>query len=83
MYDFCDLDYFEECRTRWDQTTGGKRNKPCVFPFIYDGVEYTRCTIKNSRDDSWCATKVDDEGIVVNNEFGNCGIGCPGFRGIY
>ena len=77
------MDSFKECKTRSDQTTGGIPNQPCVFPFTAYGVVNTRCTEQNTRDDSWCATETDDEGNVVDGKWGNCGIGCPGFRGFY
>ena len=30
-------------------------DKPCVFPFIYNGVEYTQCT-RTDHEDLWCST---------------------------
>ena len=52
-----------------------------MFPFIYKDVEYSTCTDKN-HDAQWCATKTDVEGKFINDEWGNCDVGCPGFRGI-
>ena len=66
-----------ECRTK-----GGKvSNELCVFPFIYKDVEFSTCTDTN-HDAQWCATKTDEEGKFINDEWGNCDVGCPGFRGI-
>ena len=33
--------------------------EPCVFPFVYNGIEYTSCTDAGSPDRPWCATGVD------------------------
>ena len=43
----------------------------CVFPFTYDGVEYYQCTYKNSPT-PWCATKLDPNGTVIVNNWGDC-----------
>ena len=43
----------------------------CVFPFKYDGVEYFQCTYAASPV-PWCATKVDPNGTVVVNNWGDC-----------
>merc|ERR1711909_110236 len=42
-----------------------------VFPFTYDGVEYYQCTYKNSPT-PWCATKLDPNGTVIVNNWGDC-----------
>ena len=52
-----------------------------MFPFIYKDVEFSTCTDTN-HDAQWCATKTDEEGKFINDEWGNCDVGCPGFRGI-
>merc|ERR1712194_434898 len=36
-------------------------NKPCVFPFIYEGVTYDSCT-NVDHDEPWCSTEVDSNG---------------------
>merc|ERR1719205_498798 len=46
----------------------------CVFPFTYQGVEYLRCTYADSPT-PWCATQVDDAGVVVTNRWGDCDTG--------
>ena len=48
---------------------------------MYNGVEFLKCT-DTDHDAQWCATKTDSEGKFMNNEWGNCDVGCPGFRGI-
>ena len=43
----------------------------CVFPFKYQDVEYYSCTYAASPV-AWCATKVDPNGTVVTNNWGDC-----------
>ena len=65
------------CRT----TSGKKPNKPCVFPFISDGITYSDCTTdqNNPGEPAWCATMVDEKGVQVVNEWGFCNGKCqPG-----
>ena len=68
---------FLECNT----TGGPVPNQPCVFPFIYNGEEFSSCTKVDYRV-SWCATKKDEEGKLVGTNWGNCGKRCPGFSGM-
>ena len=49
------LDNLSTCLTR----TG----KSCIFPFKYSGLNYTRCTPKDKLLGSWCATKLDANGV--------------------
>ena len=45
----------------------------CVFPFTYKGVTYKTCTTTESDNGAaWCATQVDSEGVVVNNQWQDC-----------
>ena len=61
-------------------TNGGPdSNKPCVFPFIYNGIEYTACTTVENDGIAWCSTEVDVlNGSYVEGKWGNCGPGCSG-----
>merc|ERR1719422_1858123 len=43
----------------------------CVFPFIYEGVRYDRCSYARS-EAAWCATEVDRVGEVVAGRWGDC-----------
>ena len=70
--------FFKECKTR---PSHRGLSEPCVFPFIFNNVEYSTCTDENSRDDTWCATKTDAQGNMIPDQWGKCDIGCPGFRG--
>ena len=60
--------------------TGPDENKPCIFPFQYEGVTYNTCTgISSVEKIPWCSTLVDDAGNHVSGQgkYGNCGPECP------
>eukprot|EP00096_Caligus_rogercresseyi_P016610 TRINITY_DN933_c0_g1_i7.p1 TRINITY_DN933_c0_g1~~TRINITY_DN933_c0_g1_i7.p1 ORF type:complete len:433 (+),score=120.62 TRINITY_DN933_c0_g1_i7:227-1525(+) len=48
-------------------------NEPlaCVFPFVYNDVEYDKCTDVDS-DFLWCASMLDDSGVMIDNMWGKC-----------
>jgi hypothetical protein len=55
----------------WQNTETFRKNlgKPCVFPFVYQGIEYHSCTAVD-HDRPWCATT---EGFRANEgNWGNC-----------
>lgn len=56
---------------------GSESNKPCVFPFIYMGVKYETCTMKNDLSKQWCSTKVDSNGHHTWGHWGYCNEHCP------
>ena len=55
---------------------GADPNKPCVFPFNYNGINYTSCTTVENNGIHWCSTEVDANGNHVGVQWGNCGPGC-------
>ena len=60
--------------------SGPDANKPCVFPFQFEGVAYETCTLAASTENKpWCSTLVDDAGNHVTGQgsYGNCGPQCP------
>jgi len=55
------------------------QGKECIFPFKYEGSTYNTCTTAASENGvAWCATEVDEEGVVVSNTWQDCEEGCPG-----
>ena len=56
-------------------------NKPCRFPFRYNGVSYSTCTLvaADEENKAWCSTLVDEEGNHVSGggHYGDCGPKCP------
>lgn len=66
--------------------SGPKPDKPCIFPFKYDGKIFKTCTYYDydvGEDQAWCATKVDSSGNYIYGDtrqqenWGNCGPKCP------
>jgi len=60
-------------------SSGPAAGQACVFPFTFSGVTYNSCAewIYGGQPSgtTWCSTKVDSNGVHVNNE-GNYGF-CP------
>ena len=70
------LSALDECKT----VSGPGANKPCMFPFIFNGVSYNTCTLKQADDNKpWCSTLVDDNNNHVpgGGHYGDCGPKCP------
>ena len=65
----------QACQTK----SGPSPNKPCIFPFMWNGETYYECPI--DLDDSsqrWCSTKVDLNGKHITGEghWGHCNSKC-------
>lgn len=59
--------------------TIGSEGEACVFPFIYEGIEYDGCTSTHAAEGAvWCATQVNQNGTVIEGKWGDCSEGCPG-----
>ena len=61
---------------------GASPNKPCIFPFRFNGALHTSCIwdmAHLTEHKAWCSTLVDDSGHHVGGQgkWGNCGPGCP------
>ena len=61
---------------------GAAANKPCIFPFKFNGVTHFQCTWDQAhltKHKAWCSTLVDATGHHVGGQgkWGNCGKGCP------
>ncbi len=52
---------------------------PCVFPFTYLNNTYHACTW-NKRFHPWCATKVDEHGVLSGKSWGYCSSDCPSYE---
>ena len=53
----------------------------CIFPFIYNGTEYTECTSVDNNGALWCALNTTmDRRVLRENEhsWGNCEESCIG-----
>merc|ERR1711892_541620 len=62
-------------------SSGPAAGKPCIFPFIYNGVQYQGCTqlisglaSVYSSPTFWCSTKVDVNGFHVRGPWDNQGV---------
>ena len=56
---------------------GPDLQKPCKFPFIYQGKEYRTCVTVDNGDQFWCPTEVDEDNHFVKTKWGNCLDSCP------
>jgi len=64
-------------------TCSTSNGRPCIFPFkVRRGDnfrEYTTCTTADGDAQPWCATKVNDNGQMM--EWAHCNSECPGVAG--
>ena len=48
-----------------------------MFPFTHNGTEYSSCTRDETVEDlEWCATRVDEQGVMVDGGWEYCHAGC-------
>lgn len=52
---------------------------PCIFPFKYVNNVYEQC-IWNGRFHSWCATEIDEDGFLLDKNWGYCNRDCPAYE---
>jgi len=65
-----------------DTVDGPQAHSLCVFPFLFQGVEYQACTDVDG-DRHWCATNVTSTGDLADgNAWGYCGPGCFDVEGV-
>ena len=65
-----------ECLTKG----GANPNKPCVFPFTWNGAIYSGCPVDpDDENERWCSTKVDANGLHLQgqDQWGHCSASCP------
>ena len=55
--------------------SGPDPNKPCQFPFTYQGESHLECTLQNDIN-FWCATETTDSGNTTL-KYGYCEMNCP------
>ena len=55
---------------------GPRPNKPCKFPFIFNGEIKNTCIKGQLRPEPWCSTKVDVLEHYIRGEWGYCGESC-------
>jgi len=68
------------CTTVPGPDRSGKQDKPCVFPFTFEGVTYDECTPVTDPDDRmWCSIKTDNRDQHVRGEWGYCSDACIDF----
>ena len=60
--------------TNADYSGGAEPNKPCIFPFKYNGQVHNECTDINTRKNI-CATEINGRGVIT--KFGYCKCDCP------
>ena len=63
----------ETCRTEG----GADVDKDCVFPFTFQGRNFTGCTFHFGVSQSWCSTETDSEGHYMPGRWGYCSAQCP------
>ena len=52
---------------------GAGQSRPCIFPFILDGVRYEECVHNKQMEEKFCATEVDGDRAT---SLGVCGPNC-------
>ena len=63
-----------------DAIEGPSKGKRCIFPFIFYGKYYNRCTWNDApTGQPWCSTKVNATGFHIEDagNWGVCGTDCP------
>ena len=48
-----------------------KSGKCCVFPFVYEGKSYSKCTTVNNGNEMWCATTSNYD---KDKKWGTCAV---------
>ena len=51
--------------------------KYCIFPFIYNEIEYDRCITIGNNGTPWCSTENDENNNYIGY-YGDCAEQCPG-----
>ena len=68
-YEYPEYPEYGTCTT----IRGPRPNKPCVFPFTFNGERRSTCIKGRLRPEPWCSTKVDNGNNYIRGEWGYCG----------
>ena len=66
--------------TNCSTVSGPNPNELCVFPFKLHGITYNQCTTTDNDEGDitpWCSTLINDTGVHIKGNWGNCGPDCP------
>jgi len=75
-----DYDTSSECSGIFLNDKGKEKEKPCIFPFKYNGNTYNECTTVDSPNGQpRCARRVTKKGKILNDKWAYCNPGCPGY----
>ena len=67
--------FIQGCKMICCGVDGHGPNKPCVFPFIYKQISYSKCITNDNTNKLWCSTEVDAHG-KYNGKWGMCNSYC-------
>ena len=71
-------DFIFELEEETCSTVGGADvDKDCVFPFIFQGRNFTGCTFHFGVGEAWCSTETDSAGNYQPGRWGYCSPACP------
>jgi len=66
----------EQETTTTSPTCSTTSGQACVFPFTYNGVQHSACTLSGFPT-PWCSTATDGSGVHVTGNYGDCNDLCP------
>eukprot|EP00096_Caligus_rogercresseyi_P014325 TRINITY_DN681_c0_g1_i1.p1 TRINITY_DN681_c0_g1~~TRINITY_DN681_c0_g1_i1.p1 ORF type:complete len:303 (-),score=60.90 TRINITY_DN681_c0_g1_i1:130-1038(-) len=59
-------------------TCKSEKGLDCIFPFKFKDATYNSCTaVESVNNKTWCATELDEEGVVINGKWDDCDFSCP------
>ena len=60
-------EFLIDCKTK--ATAKPNANAKCVFPFTFENIKYTHCTVVGNYFKPWCATKAN---FTTKDGWGDC-----------
>ena len=70
-YDYCVPPGMKVKHTNCRTSGGNAKGRPCVFPFMYKGKRFSKCTKVDNGNTAWCATSTAMAGMEPSL-WGNC-----------